>query len=790
MTEPAGGVQNSATPHERLSRLSEASRRINESPDLGDVLRLVVDGARDLTDARYAAITVVDEAGQLEEFITSGLTAGELQGLREMPEGPPLLDALSGIAEPLRVADFTDLVTSLGHPGFRIPVDPGPCIAMPMVNRNNVVGHFYLARARGVAEFAREDEESLVALASHAALAISNARAYQEERQSGADLETLVNTLPVGVLTFDVRDGELVSHNEEVKRLASHLGGPGRTLEALVRVATVQRADGQELSLRDLARTESLQAGGTIRLEEVVLRGRGGASVTTLMNATPIRSPDGAVESLVITLLDITPLEELERLRAEFLGTVSHELRAPLTSIKGSTATLLESLPTLDRAEAAQFIRIIDRQADRMRDLINELLDVARIESGALSVDPQPTAVERFVDEARIVFMSSAGHRHIAIDLEPGLPPVVADAPRVVQVLNNLLSNAAKYSDEESPIGVTAVRAGLNVEVSVVDEGRGVAPERLPHLFRKYSRLEGGRGDDVIPGSGLGLAICKGIVEAHGGRIWAESAGLGRGTRFTFTVPVAEEVAMDAVAGSAPAVQPPRRLDGGRPGILTVDDDPQTLRYVREALTNAGYAAMVTADPHEAVALVRSSRPDLVLLDLVLPGVDGIELMHDIREVTEVPVIFLSGYGRDEIISRALDAGADDYMVKPFSPTELVARIGASLRKPGTAGGALPVEPFVLGELRVSYLERAVSVSGRAVDLTAIEYDLLREFTTRAGQVLTHDQLLRQVWGTPLHGGAGALRTAIKRLRHKLGDDANEPSYIFTVPRVGYRLGK
>ncbi len=164
--------------------------------------------------------------------------------------------------------------------------------------------------------------------------------------------------------------------------------------------------------------------------------------------------------------------------------------------------------------------------------------------------------------------------------------------------------------------------------------------------------------------------------------------------------------------------------------------------------------------------------------------------MHGILEVAEVPVIFLSGYGRNEIISRALEAGADDYVVKPFSPRELVARIGASLRKPVAASGSLSVEPFVLGELRVSYRDRAVSVGGRPVDLTAIEYDLLHELSSRAGHVLTHKQLLSQVWGAPHHGGAGALRTAIKRLRHKLGDSANQPRYIFTVPRVGYRLGK
>ena len=164
--------------------------------------------------------------------------------------------------------------------------------------------------------------------------------------------------------------------------------------------------------------------------------------------------------------------------------------------------------------------------------------------------------------------------------------------------------------------------------VSVTDEGRGIAAERLPHLFRKFSRIDGeDRGRDIA-GSGLGLAICKGIVEAHGGRIWAESEGPGLGARFTFTIPVAQGTAI----GAAHLPVRSRRSERERERILAVDDDPQTLRYVRDALTNAGYAPIVTGDPQEATSLVRANYPHLVLLDLMLPGTDGIELMGDILD--------------------------------------------------------------------------------------------------------------------------------------------------------------
>ena len=166
---------------------------------------------------------------------------------------------------------------------------------------------------------------------------------------------------------------------------------------------------------------------------------------------------------------------------------VSHELRTPLTSIKGSAATLTEAASDLDPAEMLQFFRIIGEQADYMRDLIGDLLDVARIETGELSVAPAPADVATLVDEARSRFQSGGGRNNLRIDLSPELPLVMADGRRIIQVLNNLLTNAARHSHEASAIGVSAVREGYHVAVSVTDEGRGIAAERLPHLFRKFS---------------------------------------------------------------------------------------------------------------------------------------------------------------------------------------------------------------------------------------------------------------------------------------------------------------
>ncbi len=771
--EPAG---------DRLSRLSEASLRINETLDFDSVLQEVVDSARALTGARYGALTVFSEAGPPPYFFVSAITPEEHRALWDWPDAPRYFEYLTNLEAPLRVADMS---SALGAPEFLPPVGMASLLVAPIRQGGVGVGTIYLSKGEDGREFTREDEETLVLFASQAALVIANAHRYREEQRARTRLETLIDTSPVGVAVFDARTGAPLSFNREAVRIVEGLLDPDQPPEQLLEVMSYRLADGRRIAPFDFAK--ELVGGDTVRAEEIVASLPDGRSVTVLVNATPLRSEDGAeVETMVVTLQDMTSLHELEKLRAEFLGMVSHELRAPLTSIKGSADTLLESFNALDAAEVVQFIRIIKSQTDRMRDLIGELLDVARIETGTLSVTPEPVALGDLVDEARSTFLTGGGRRNFTIDMELDLPWVVADRRRIVQVLSNLLSNAARYSPDSSAIRVKAALEDDFVEVSVADEGQGVSPEEMPLLFRKFSRTLGQSGAREAPDTGLGLAICKGIVEAHGGRIWAESEGVGLGATFTFTLPVA------GVGGAA--VERPssnaRSQRGDQARILAVDDDPMVLRYVRDALSRAGYTPVVTTDPDEALRIVERDRPQLVLLDLLLPGNDGIELMGNILDIAEVPVIFLSAYGRDEIIARAFEAGATDYMVKPFSPTELVARVRGALRRRLATVAGEPPAPFVLGDLIIDYAERRVSVAGHAVHLTPTEYELLVELSANAGRVLTFDCLLDRVWGLEHTGDRGSVRTYVKRLRGKLGDVADSPNYILAEPRVGYRMLK
>ena len=202
------------------------------------------------------------------------------------------------------------------------------------------------------------------------------------------------------------------SFNREARRIVDSLRNPEQSPEDLLSVVTFRRASGAEVSLREFPIAEALRSGETLRAEEVVISVADGRSVTLLLNATPILSEEGSVESMVVTLQDMADVEEQERLRAEFLAMVSHELRTPLTSIKGSATTIMDAGADLDPAVVRQFIRIIGDQADHMHTLVGDLLDVARIEAGELSVGPEPAEVAVLVDRARNGFASGGGETH------------------------------------------------------------------------------------------------------------------------------------------------------------------------------------------------------------------------------------------------------------------------------------------------------------------------------------------------------------------------------------------
>ena len=765
---------------ERLALLGEAGLHTNESGDDEALLQGVLESARQITGARYGVLIEYGDDGQVVDCSFAGMTAEEIGWLRGMPNGLQLGRLLSTANRSMSLSDFRSHVREADLPDFDLPLqvsDEVQFLAAP-IRRQDEHDKFVGVVCLGGREqpFSADDEAALDMLTTQAAHIIRNAHRLDAARRSQAHLEAIVNLVPIGVLVFDIDTRRLQLFNREAKRLIGEHATPSLSIDELFAHVLTQRGGGRIEVPGGPHLSESIRLAGLESVEEFVIEGSNGRSSNVMVNTTTIRDDDGDADAFAVVVHDVVLLNKQERLRAEFLGVVGHELRTPLTSIKGSATTLLDTHSSLDPAEVVQYHRIIDEQADFMRDLIADLIDVVRIETGTLAVNPEACDVARLVDESRSVFLAAGGRDALRVSLAPDLPPVMAETRRVIQVLTNLLSNAERNSHETSIIQLDARHEVANVAISVTDRGAGLPAERLPHLFEQL--LQGGSGQNRE--LGLGLPICKGIVEAHGGRIWAESDGAGLGSRFTFTLPVAE----DSDSGSDRSAA--KTLSGdpaAKPCVVAIDDDPRTLKLIRDTLAVGGHETVVSGDPTIALSLVADHDPDVVLLDLMLPGTDGIDLMRRILAVRDIPVIFLSAYDQVQLIERAFEMGAVDYIVKPFAPTELAARVKAALRK-----RAHPQDTFELDELTINFAGRTVDVAGRNVDLTPTEYGVLVELSTNAGIVLSHEHLLQRVWGQAKTGDARPLRTVIKNLRRHLGDQARNATYIQTIPHVGYRM--
>lgn len=225
------------------------------------------------------------------------------------------------------------------------------------------------------------------------------------------------------------------------------------------------------------------------------------------------------------------------------------------------------------------------------------------------------------------------------------------------------------------------------------------------------------------------------------------------------------------------------------PVIILIEDEPQIRRFLRATLAGqGGYRLFEATTGADGIVEVSARQPDIVIVDLGLPDMDGLEVIHRIREWTSVPIIVLSARGQERDKVTALDAGADDYVSKPFSAGELLARLRVALRRTAGASHEADEAVFKVGELQVDLLRRHVSVGGVEVRLTPIEYKLLTTLVRQAGKVLTHRQLLHTVWGPAHTDQAHYVRVCMAHLRHKLEAEPARPRYLLTEPGVGYRL--
>ena len=390
-----------------------------------------------------------------------------------------------------------------------------------------------------------------------------------------------------------------------------------------------------------------------------------------------------ANEHLVIATLAAKELTEAadlaHRRQDEFLAMLAHELRNPLAPIRSAVALLARMNSTEPMLPLIR--EVIQRQVGHMARLLDDLLDVSRVTSGKVTLQRRPTAVGEFVDQAVETCRALIDARHQLLTLDmPATPPFVdGDPVRLAQIVGNLLHNAAKYTQEGGTIALSARRQGETVVIRVSDNGIGISAEALPHIFdlftqdeRSLSRSQGGLG--------IGLTVVRSMVELHAGTVEARSGGLGRGSVFIVTLPRLEH-AVEAASTFASAAPAPTRAR-----ILLIDDNVDAGVILAMLLRLSGHEVAVALDGPRALEAFAEVRPQIVLCDIGLPGMDGYAVAARMRErgPGSMPVmIALTGYGGLKDRERALAAGFDHHLVKPADPEALLRLIDSAMLVPG-----------------------------------------------------------------------------------------------------------
>jgi len=370
---------------------------------------------------------------------------------------------------------------------------------------------------------------------------------------------------------------------------------------------------------------------------------------------------------------DVTKEVEVDRAKTDFVSTVSHELRTPMTSIKGYADLMLLGAAGVMNDDQKRFLSIIKSNADRLSGLVNDLLDISRIEGGRVELDVKPLTLESVVDYVSNSLRGKIEEKELSlsIDLPPDLPTVLGDRDRVIQILMNLVGNAFQYTKPGGGIRVSALRVGGMVQVDVADTGIGISPEVQAKVFDRFYRAD---DPDVqeFAGTGLGLAIVKNLVEMLRGKIWLESE-MGKGTTFSFTLPTAEEEKPDEEPAPAePQTTTFVRKNGNQRRVLVVEDDQHIAQLIQHHLSEGGYAVSVVGKAEDALQVARRDRPDLITLDIYLPGTDGFELLQTLKSdegTADIPVVIVSVLADRK---QGLRLGAVDYVTKPIDETLLL----------------------------------------------------------------------------------------------------------------------
>ncbi|MCX8067007.1 MAG: GAF domain-containing protein [Anaerolineae bacterium] len=677
--ELAQALQDLRAERDRIEALYRIASQVSASLDIGQVLHRTLETVAQVTGADQGYILLLDSrTDTLVRRAAVGIsTPLPVTGL------PTRFHRGEGLAGWVLQHRQAALIPDLSADPRWVP---GPesahqksGLAVPIGVAGEILGVLLLFSTRP--NFFTEDHLRLVeAAAAQIANAVNNATLYDLIRQQAEDLGAMLRQQQIeaakmqailegvadGVLFADA-SGQIVLFNAAAERILEipRREALGRSIREMLGLYGVE-------GRKWLATVEEWAAHPADRTPEdfIAERLQLGDRVVSVHASPVIRGKEYL--GTVSVFRDITAEVEADRAKSEFISTVSHELRTPMTSIKGYADLLVLGMAGPLNEQQKHFINIIRNNAERMVALVNDLLDISRIESGRLQLDLRALHIREVVDQVVTALQPRAQNKNLTLtaNVPTDLPPVWGDPNRVAQILTNLISNAIQYTPPGGRVTVSAQTNGDMLEISVADTGIGISKEDQKKIFDRFFRAN----DPLVqetPGTGLGLPITASLVQMHGGQIWVESE-LGEGSTFTFTLPLA------ATRPLPPPAAPPRAIS-----VLVVEDDPDIANLLRIYLERDGHRVLIAHRGEEALRLAREVHPGLITLDIMLPDIDGFTLLDQLKKdhrTADIPVVVISVVPDRE---KGFQLGALDYLNKPIEEDRLLEVVRRVLHRRG-----------------------------------------------------------------------------------------------------------
>ena len=719
---------------DRAQTLYRITSELGTSLDLERVLERALLLFADALKVEHGTITLVDqESGDLYLKAT-------LDRRRQLPREGERTRLKKGVGlagwvlqnrQPALVPDITQDDRWLAHDK---PFEFRSVVCVPLsLGGGDLLGVLTLGHP-DVGYFGQEHLELVTAAAGQVAIAVNNSDLYayiseqsdqlgmmlQTQRAESAKSQAILESIADGVIVLD-DNGRVLLVNPAAEEMLgiSGMAIQGEHFRHMLGIG--ETVAHRELADRLYAELKKKMEGGETESRPSVVRLESGKHVFAV-GMSPLITGIGQVPGLVAAMRDISREAEVERLKNEFISTVSHELRTPMTSIKGFTDLLFLGMAGGLTDTQRNFLQIIKSNVDRLTALVNDILDISRIETGRLRLTIEPLDLGRIVSQVVTTFQAQYDNRGLTLVWrEPEeLPQVRGDEARITQILTNLIANAWQYTPSGGQVTVglgPAKGMERSLQLDVTDTGIGIAREDLARIFDRFYRVDSPAVQEV-GGSGLGLSIVKMFVEMLGGKIWVESE-LGRGSTFSFTMPEVTAEMPEEVTSAEMLTNEPTVLAARRPKILVIEDDRDVALLLRHQLEAEGYNVLLAGSGQDALWLAREEQPQLITLDILLPDIDGFEVLEQLKDhpvTAPIPVIIVSMLGEAD---KGYALGAVDYVVKPFSEEQLLKSVRqalGSIQKEGEAGPTRNNLLVVDDEADiVTYLEQALSVHGYQV---------------------------------------------------------------------------